>query len=179
MLKSCVVIETVVASRPSAAIAAKISHSLPKPHEPMRLPSKSAGDVMPSPLYDTWSVPDLWYTCAMSVSSAPVASRVPSTFGTHAIGEVDVARDEGVLRHDVAAGGDDLDVVEALFLEVALLLRDVVAGELRLRQPLQLQLDRRDRLEVAAVAAWSGAGDEHAASARAATAAAAAERGRA
>ena len=85
MLKSWVVIETVLASRPSAAIAAKISHSLPKPHEPMRLPSKSATDSMPSPAHDTCSVPDFWKTCAMSVSSTPVASSVPSTFGTHAI----------------------------------------------------------------------------------------------
>ena len=37
--------------------------------------------------------------------------------------EVDVAGDEGVLRHDVAARGDDLDVVEALLLEVALVER--------------------------------------------------------
>ncbi len=42
-------------------------------------------------------------------------------------GEVDVAGHEGVLRHDVAARGDDLDAVEALLLEVALVERDVVA----------------------------------------------------
>ena len=113
---------------------------------------------MPSPVNDTCRVPDFWKTCAMSVSSTPVASRVPSTFGTQAIGEVDVARHEGVLRNDVAARGDDLDVVEALLLEVALVERHVVAGELRLRQPLQLELDRGDRLEVAASPPVSGAG---------------------
>ena len=85
MLKSCVVIDTDDASRSSAAIAAKISHSLPKPQDPMRLPSKSSTDSMPSPFHATWSVPDSWKTWAMSVSSTPVASRVPSTFGTHAM----------------------------------------------------------------------------------------------
>ena len=143
MLKSWVVIETVLASRPSAAIAAKISHSLPKPHEPMRLPSKSATLSTPSPAHDTCSVPDFWNTCAMSVSSTPDGLEGAEHLRNPGDGEVDVARDEGVLRHDVAARGDDLDRVEALLLEVALVERHVVAGELRLRQPLELQLDGR------------------------------------
>ncbi len=49
--------------------------------------------------------------------------------------EVHVTRGERVLRHDVAAGGDQLDIVEALLLEVALVERDAVARELGLGQP--------------------------------------------
>src|SRR5690606_34362152 len=63
-------------------------------------------------------------------------------------GEVDVAGDEGVLRNDVTSGRDDLDAVETFLLEVALVEGNVVAGELRLREPLELELDRRDCLEL-------------------------------
>ena len=84
MLKSCVMISTVDASRPSAAIAAKISHSLPKPQEPIFLPSKSATESMPESAHETCSVPERWKICAMSVRLAP-ASIDPSTFGTQAI----------------------------------------------------------------------------------------------
>ena len=84
MLKSCVMISTVDESRPSSAMAAKISHSLPKPHEPIFLPSKSATDSMPESAHETWRVPERWKICAISVTFAP-ASIDPSTFGTHAI----------------------------------------------------------------------------------------------
>ena len=84
MLKSCVMICTVVASSPSSAMAAKISHSLPKPHEPIFLPSKSATESMPRVGHETCRVPDFWKIWAMSVRLAP-CSIEPSTFGTQAI----------------------------------------------------------------------------------------------
>ena len=37
-----------------------VSHSLPKPHEPIRLPSKSATLSIPESAHDTWVVPDSW-----------------------------------------------------------------------------------------------------------------------
>jgi hypothetical protein len=84
MLKSCVMISTVDESSPSAAMAAKISHSLPKPHEPIFFPSKSATLSIPESAQDTWSVPERWKIWAMLVTFAP-ASIEPSTLGTHAI----------------------------------------------------------------------------------------------
>ena len=159
MLKSWVVIETPLASRSSAAIAAKISHSLPKPHEPMRLPSKSATrlDAVAGPrdLQGARLLEDLRDVGQLDAGGLEGAEHLRHPGDR----EVDVAGDEGILRHDVAAGGDDLDVVEALLLEVALVERDVVAGELRLRQPLQLQLDRGERLEVAASPPALASGD--------------------
>ena len=123
-------------------MAAKISHSLPKPHEPIFLPSKSATESMPESAHDTWRVPERWKICAMSVRLAPGLDR--SEHLRHPGDRVvDVAVGERVLRHDVAAGGDDLDL-QALLLEEALLLRGEVAGELALRQPLELELDRRE-----------------------------------
>ena len=120
MLKSCVVIETVVESRPSAAIAAKISHSLPKPHEPMRLPSKSATDVdavaRPRDLEGAGLLEDLRDVGQLDAGGLERAEHLRHPGDR----EVDVAGDEGVLRHDVAARRDDLDGVEALLLEVAL-----------------------------------------------------------
>ena len=153
-------------------MAAKISHSLPKPHEPMRLPSKSATDVdavaLERHLQGAGLLEDLRDVGELGAGGLEGAEHLRNPRD----GEVDVARDEGVLRNDVATRGDDLDVVEALLLEVALVERDVVAGELRLRQPLQLQLDRGDRLEVAVAESVSAAGAEHAASAMAVAAAA-------
>ena len=72
---------------------------------------------------------------------------------------VDVAGGEDVLRHDVRAAAHDLDV-EALVLVVAFVDRRVVAGELRLRDPLQLQLDRGEVTEADAAPLPPGAQDE-------------------
>ena len=55
--------------------------------------------------------------------------------------EVDVAVGELRLRHDLDAAFEDLDV-DALILVEALIDGGEVAGELRLDEPLQLQLDR-------------------------------------
>ena len=104
-------------------MAAKISHSLPKPHEPIFLPSKSATESMPSSgqrdLQGAGLLEDLRDVGELDA----LASIEPSTFGTQAIAKSTSPADERVLRHDVAAGGDDLDVVEALLLEVALVER--------------------------------------------------------
>ena len=65
-------------------MAAKISHSLPKPHEPIFLPSKSATESMPESAHDTCRVPERWKICAILVRFAP-CSIEPSTFGTQAM----------------------------------------------------------------------------------------------
>ena len=62
--------------------------------------------------------------------------------------EVDVAVRELRLRHDLDAALDDADV-EAHVVVEALVLGGVVAGELGLGEPLQLQADRLWRLAVA------------------------------
>ena len=79
--------------------------------------------------------------------------------------EVDVAGGEHVLRHDVDRTGDDLDV-EAEVLPVAVRRREVVAAELRLGEPLQLQGHRRElaaaaSVAVSAVGAPAGTAGEH------------------
>ena len=84
MLKSCwTSVTSAAGSSPACASPAKTSYSLPNPQLPTVLPAKSAGVVMPESANDTWSVPERWNTCAMSMMSAP-ASRVASAFGTHA-----------------------------------------------------------------------------------------------
>ena len=124
-------------------MAAKISHSLPKPHEPMRLPSKSATDVdAVAGARDLQRARLLEHLRDVGQLDAGGLERAEH-LRNPGDREVDVARDERVLRDDVAARRDDVDVVEALVLEVALVEGHVVAGELGLRQPLQLQLDRR------------------------------------
>ena len=60
------------------------SHSLPKPQEPIVLPSRSATESMPASANDTWSVAERSKICATLVMSAP-CSMEPSTLGTHAI----------------------------------------------------------------------------------------------
>ena len=75
----------------------------------------------------------------MSTMFAP-ASRLGERLRHPRDGEVGVAVGEHLLRHDVDRALEDLDV-EALLLVEALLDGRVVAGELRLRHPLQLQLD--------------------------------------
>ena len=95
---------------------------------------------MPVSLNDTCSVPERWKTCAMSTMFAP-ASRLAKRLGHPREREVDVAVGELLLRHDVDAALDDLDVEAPVVVE-ALLLRREVAGELRLDEPLQLQLHR-------------------------------------
>ena len=79
----------------------------------------------------------IWATLVMP---AP-CSIEPSTLGTQEIAIVDVAGGEHVLRDDVGTALLDGDV-EALVLVEPLLDGGVVAGELRLCHPLQLQGDR-------------------------------------
>ncbi len=156
MLKSCVMICTVVESSPSSAMAAKISHSLPKPHEPIFLPSKSATESMPESAHDTWRVPELLEDLGDLGEVRALLDR-PEHLRHPRDGVVHVAVGERVLRHDVAARGDDLDL-QALLLEVAELLRGEVAGELALREPLELELHRRELAVGALGLARSAAG---------------------
>ena len=91
-------------------------------------------------LNDTCSVPERWKIWAMLTMLAP-ASRVASALGTQAM-----AKSTSPLAScscgTMSTPALDQRHVEALVLVVALVLRREVAGELRLGQPLQLQLDR-------------------------------------
>jgi hypothetical protein len=117
---------------------------LPKPQLPIFLPAKSAGDVMPlvgerhleraGALVDLGDVHDVR-------PGLPARERLRHPRER----EVDLAVGELCLRDDLDAALDDLDV-EAHALVEALVDRRVVAGELGLDEPLQLQLDRIGRL---------------------------------
>ena len=95
--------------------------------------------VMFLSLNEIWVVALRSKICATSVILAPFSIE-PSTFGHPGDRVVDVTGRQHVLRHDVRPALDDLHV-QALVLVVALVDRGVVAGELRLGHPLQLQLD--------------------------------------
>ncbi len=93
-------------------------------------------------------MPERWKIWAMLTMSAP-ASRGRQRLGHPGEGEVDVAVGEVLLRNDVDAGLDDLDV-EAVTLEDARVAGRDVAGELRLDRPLQAQRDLVDRCAITA-----------------------------
>ena len=90
-------------------------------------------------LKDTPSVPERWKIWAMSTMLAP-ASRVASALGTQAMAKSTSPLASCTCGVTVGRVLDQRHV-QALVLEVALVLRRVVAGELRLGHPLQLQLD--------------------------------------
>ena len=94
-------------------------------------------------LNDTCSVPERWKIWAMSVMSAP-CSRDASALGTQAMAKSALPWASDGLRHDVDAALEDLRR-RGPVLVVALVERGEVAGELGLGEPLQLQLDRRQR----------------------------------
>ena len=118
------------------------SNSLPKSQTPTFLPLKSAGLVMFESFQETDSVPERWKIWAMFTRFEP-ASRACSTLGSQAmVNSGPSGADPTVCGAIVAAAGDPPDV-ETLGREVALLDRGEVAGELRLRVPLELEADCR------------------------------------
>ena len=143
MSKACWISLMSSTSTPPFCMPANSSHSLPKPQLPTFLPASCAGcgDALVlerdlrgrAALEDLGDVGDLGALLDRAEHLRHPGDRV-----------VHVAGRQHVLRHDVRPALDDLDV-EALLFVVALVDRRVVAGELRLRHPLQLQLDL-DRL---------------------------------
>ena len=97
---------------------------------------------MPPSFQDTDRVPERWKTWAMSTRSEP---RLPGLEDLRDPGDRElgaVGRRADLLRDDGRAAVDELDR-QVLGLEVALLVGREVAGELRLRRPLELQADLR------------------------------------
>ena len=141
MSKSCCTSVTSDAgSRPASVMPANSSNSLPKPQLPTFLPFRSAGSVMSSALLDTCSVPERWKIWAMSVMPAP-CSRDWSALGTQAMAKSALpwARTVwGVMSTPPSRISTSRPCVPV----EALVDGGVVAGELGLRDPLQLQLDR-------------------------------------
>ena len=101
-------------------------------------------------------MPERWKIWAMFVMSAP-CSRVCSAFGHPGDGEVGLPVRQHLLRHDVDAALQDLDVQAVLVVE-PLVDRRQVAGELRLDEPLQLQRHIVDGLALGGVTAGSSRG---------------------
>ena len=125
---------------PSFDIQERNGYSLPKNQTPSVLPLKSSGLVMPVSLRQVSSRPELLERLgdvderhALLAGGErrrhPVDDHVGAAAGDHLLGR------------DVGAARLDRDV-EALFLVEALVLGDVVAGELRLGDPFELQRHR-------------------------------------
>ena len=96
---------------------------------------------MPLSAQATDRVAERWKTCAMWTRSDP-DSRASSTFGTQAIvNSGPSAAEPTCCGTIVTAAGEDLHRQVFVFV-VALLIGGVVAGELGLVRPLQLESDR-------------------------------------
>ena len=141
---------SVAGSSPSSLSAANTSYSLPKPQLPMFLPAKSAGSVIAG-------VGERHLQGARALEGLgdvhDVGARLPrgQCLRHPGDGEVDGAVGELLLGRDVRRVLDQLDL-QAAVGEESLVVSGEVAGELRLRHPLQLQLDRVGAL--ALLARW-------------------------
>ena len=135
-------VTSVAGSRPSSASAAKISYSLPKPQLPMFLPAKSAGVVIPLSAKLTCRVPERWKIWAMLTMSAP-ASRLASALGTHARAK-STSPLASCVCGTISTPPSTMVTSRHMLLVEALVLRGEVAGELGLREPLQLEADLVD-----------------------------------
>ncbi len=116
------------------------SNSLPKSQTPTFLPANLQMSSSPESFQATDRVPERWKIWAMSTRSEP-ASRASSTFGTHEIVNSGPSGAEPTCCGTTVGPPSTNSTVEVLVLVEALLVRREVAGELRLRRPLELQAD--------------------------------------
>ena len=116
------------------------SNSLPKSQTPTFLPASLQMSSSPVSFQVTDRVPERWKIWAMSTRSEPGLAGLEDLRdpGDRELGAV--GRRADLLRDDRRAAVDEVDV-EVLGLVVALLVGREVAGELRLRRPLELQPD--------------------------------------
>ena len=124
---------------PSLPIQARNGYSLPKNQTPSVWPLKSSGFLMPVSSRQVSSRPERLNGWAMLTSGTPF-SRAASAAGIQSTIDVGAAAGDHLLRRDVRAARLDRHV-EAFRLVEALVLGDVIAGELRLRDPFELQRD--------------------------------------
>ncbi len=141
MSKFCLMMFSLVGSSPALVRPANSSGSLPPSQLPIFLPAMVAGLVMLAALNDAIRVPERWKIWAIETRSVP-PSRDWSMFGSQAVpmSAPPVATTWTLLTFGPPSSSDD---VEPGVPVVALVDRGVVPRELRLGDPLELELDGR------------------------------------